>query len=163
MDRAPRRVLELLRSRRILTFAAVGFSGVFVNLGMLFVCADVLRIEEAISSAIAIEVSIIWNFLLNNRLTFGDRNAGARAGFFERMFRYNLVGLGGLALQLGTFVVLTWLAMRWLHLSEPGIWKYPAQLAGIGFGMAWNFYTNFFWTWRQRHATETPVQMGDEA
>jgi dolichol-phosphate mannosyltransferase len=146
------------------TFAAVGFSGVFVNLGMLFLFADVIGLAATLSSAIAIEISIVWNFLLNNRLTFRDRNASAQAGFLERMFRYNLVGLAGLAVQLGTFVLLTWLVMRLLHLAEPGIWKYPAQLVGIGLGMAVNFATNFYWTWQQRESEPPPpLPRGEEA
>lgn len=144
----PRRLPVL--SPRFITFALVGGSGVFVNLGALFVLADLLHFEEVYSSAAAIEISIIWNFLLNNFLTFKDRNATARVGFLARMLRYNLVGLGGLAIQLGVFVLLTNLAVRTWSLAEPGLWKYPAQLAGIGLGMAWNFYTNFFWTWRQK-------------
>lgn len=142
--------LRTVLSPRFLTFAMVGASGVFVNLGALFVLADVLDLEEVYSSALAIEISIIWNFLLNNALTFRDKNAFARVGFLARMLRYNLVGLGGLAIQLGAFVLLTRLAMQTWSLAEPGLWKYPAQLAGIALGMAWNFYTNFFWTWRQK-------------
>ncbi len=143
-------VVRTVLSPRFLTFALVGGSGVFVNLGGLFLFADVLGVGEVYSSALAIEISIIWNFLLNNALTFKDRNAFARAGFAARMLTYNLVGLGGLAIQLGVFVLLTRVAMQTWSLSEPGLWKYPAQLAGIGLGMAWNFYTNFFWTWRQK-------------
>jgi|JI10StandDraft_1071094.scaffolds.fasta_scaffold584047_2 dolichol-phosphate mannosyltransferase len=142
--------LRRLLSPRFITFALVGASGVFVNLGALFVLADVLHLEEVYSSAWAIEISIIWNFLLNNALTFRDKNAEASVGFLARMLRYNLVGLGGLGIQLGVFVLLTRLAMQTWSLPEPGLWKYPAQLAGIGLGMAWNFYTNFFWTWRQK-------------
>ena len=145
---------RFLKSRwltpRFVTFGLVGASGVFVNMGMLFVVADLCKVDEVYSSALAIEVSIVWNFLLNNALTFKDKNADARVGFAARMLRYNLVGLLGLGLQLGVFVTLTHFAMRTWSLEEPGLWKYPAQLGGIALGMAWNFYTNFFWTWRQK-------------
>lgn len=149
-------MIARLLSPRFITFALVGASGVFVNLGMLFVFADVLHIEEVYSSAMAIELSIVWNFLLNNRLTFKDKNADADVGFAARMLRYNLVGLFGLALQLVVFVTVTRMAMRAWSLDEPGLWKYPAQLAGIALGMAWNFYTNFFWTWRQKPSSIPP-------
>lgn len=149
-------ILRRLLSPRFLTFAAVGASGVFINLGFLFLFADVLHVEEVYSSAMAIELSIIWNFLLNNALTFRDKNAEASVGFLARMLRYNFVGLFGLGIQLAVFVTLTSLAMKSWGLAEPGIWKYPAQLTGIALGMAWNFYSNFFWTWRQRPSSIPP-------
>src|SRR5687767_6728594 len=110
--------LQRLLSPRILRFAAVGFSGVFVNLGMLFIFADVLHVEDVISSALAIEISIIWNFLLNNAWTFRDKNELARVGFHSRMIRYNLVSLVGLGIQLLTFIVLTNSIMHALRLED---------------------------------------------
>jgi putative flippase GtrA len=149
--------VRLARSSRFVKFALVGVSGVFVNLGMLYVFADRLDWPELVSSAAAIEVSILWNFLLNNAFTFRDRNAGAKAGFVERLVRYNLVALVGLGLQLATFAALTAWVVRAEGLAEPGLYRYPAQLAGIALGMAWNFLTNFFWTWRQRPADAQPA------
>jgi dolichol-phosphate mannosyltransferase len=147
----------------VITFALVGFSGVFVNLGMLFLFADAIGLDPVVSSAIAIELSILWNFYFNNALTFRDKNAGASVGFFQRMIRYNLVGLAGLCIQLAVFVVLTRLAMSAFALDHPGIWKYPSQLVGIGLGMSWNFVTNFYWTWSQRSAVERTDRAGEEA
>jgi dolichol-phosphate mannosyltransferase len=135
---------------------------VAVNLGALFVLADRLHLEPVYASALAIEISIVWNYLLNNALTFRDKNANSSVGFFARMVRYNLVGLGGLAIQLGVFVALIDVATRAWALHEPGLWKYPAQLAGIGLGMAWNFFTNFFWTWRQK-PIGAPVSLPPDA
>jgi putative flippase GtrA len=145
-------VLELFERfipRRVLRFALVGLSGVIVNLGILALLSDVIHIDDVVSSAIAIEVSIVSNFFFNNAWTFSDKNELARVGFGSRLFRYNLVSLVGLAIQLGTFVLLTNLAMNMFQLDKPGPWKYPAQLVGIGIAMAWNFLTNFFWTWAQ--------------
>lgn len=149
--------VRLARSSRFVKFALVGVSGVFVNLGMLYVFADRLDWPELVSSAAAIEVSILWNFLLNNAFTFRDKNAGAKAGFVERLVRYNLVALVGLGLQLATFWALTAWVVRAQGLDEPGLYRYPAQLAGIALGMGWNFLTNFFWTWRQRPADAQPA------
>jgi len=139
-------------SKRFVQFGVVGFSGVWVNLGALRLFADILRLPVVVSSGLAIELSILSNFILNNTLTFRDRNARARVGFFARMFRYNLVGLVGLALQLGTFVTLAWVIASNLDGPELGVWKYPCQLAGIVLGTLWNFASNTSWTWRQLNA-----------
>lgn len=163
--------LQKLRSPRLWRFAAVGFSGVFVNLGMLFLFADVLHIDERVasvmqrplevfgvsstlSSALAIEVSIVWNFLLNNAWTFSDRNEQASAGFVARMVRYNVVSLVGLVIQLIAFVALSAMFVRMFDLDDVGIWKYPAQLVGIAVAMAWNLVSNFYFTWAQRAAPD---------
>lgn len=144
-----RSLLQRLLSPRVIRFAAVGISGVFVNLGVLYLFADVLRFRDVVSSAIAIEASIIWNFILNNAWTFRDKNHLAKVGALARVFRYNLVSLVGLGIQLVTFILLTSAIVHLLALAEPGPWKYPSQLVGIGIAMAWNFFSNFSWTWAQ--------------
>jgi putative flippase GtrA len=149
-------------SPRLARFAAVGVSGVFVNLGALFLLADVLRVPDSLSSACAIEISIISNFLLNNAWTFQDKNQRARAGFFARMYRYNLVSLIGGAIQWLTFVVLTSLASHLLGAAAPGVWKYIAQLTGIAVATVWNFLSNFFWVWAQREPGDPKAVPGGQ-
>lgn len=154
-----RRIFQRLLSPRILRFAAVGLSGVVVNLGTLFILSEGLRIEDRVSSAIAIELSILSNFLLNNAWTFADKNEQARRTFSNRLLHYNLVSLVGFAIQFVTFIALTSLAQHMMQLKEPGIWKYPSQLAGIAIAMSWNFLSNFFWVWAQ---DEPPAKTAPE-
>ena len=141
--------LSNILSPRLIRFGAVGFSGVFVNLGGLWLLADKLNLNEELASAIAIEISIIWNFFLNNSWTFQDRNSQANSSFAARLFRYDLVSLVGLAIQLGTFVAIKAGLKNYLSLEEMGLWKYLAQTAGIGVATIWNFLSNFYWTWAQ--------------
>ncbi len=141
--------------RRVIRFGLVGLSGVAVNLGVLAVLSEIFHVRDMISSMIAIEVSVISNFFLNNAWTFSDKNADARVGFVWRLARYNLVSLVAVGIQLGTFYLLTNAAMRVFNLDRPGIWKYPSQLVGIGIAMAWNFLTNFFWTWQPKRGRAT--------
>jgi dolichol-phosphate mannosyltransferase len=149
--------LKRVASQRFIQFAAVGFSGVFVNLGLLYLFAERARMGENLSSGLAIELSIIWNFLLNNWITFRDKNADAHSGFLSRLLRYNLVGLVGLAIQLGAAALMRTIFMHAMHLVEIGFWRYPSQLVGIVLAIVWNFATNFFWTWRQKAPTEGRV------
>jgi putative flippase GtrA len=143
-------VLGRLFRRRFARFAAVGASGVVVNLAVLWLAADALRVREVLASAIAIEVSIVWNFLLNNAITYRDRNAYASADVGGRLLRYNLVSLVGLGIQLGAFVLLRLAATRGLGHEALGGWKYPAQCVGIALALAWNFTANLRFTWSQR-------------
>jgi putative flippase GtrA len=142
-------LLERLFRRRFARFAAVGTSGVIVNLAALWLASDVLGVREIVASAIAIEVSIVWNFLLNNAITYRDLNAYARADVGARLVRYNLVSVVGLALQLGAFVFLRLVAARAFGRDALGAWTYPAQCTGIALAMAWNFTANLRFTWSQ--------------
>lgn len=142
-------------SPRLIRFAAVGASGVFVNLGALALLSDGLDLPDTPSAAAAIELSILWNFALNNAWTFQDRNAAARAGLLGRALSYNLLALVGLAIQLGCFVGMNSLLVHLLQLAEPGPWKYLSSLCGIALAMGWNFLSNFYLTWSQR-PTERP-------
>lgn len=144
-SRLARRAFET----RFAKFAAVGASGVVVNLVALWLLAGVLGMREVIASALAIEASIVWNFVLNNAITYRDRNAYAQADVGGRLLRYNLVSLVGLGVQLGTFVLLRLAATHLLGREELGGWRYAAQCAGIALAMIWNFVAHLRFTWRQ--------------
>jgi putative flippase GtrA len=130
-------------------FAAVGASGVGVNLAALWLLAGVLHLHEVAASALAVEISILSNFALNDAFTFRDRVLRAGTGRLERLARYNLVSLVGLGVQLGTFVALRTLAVRAFALPALGPWRYAAQLAGIALALGWNFAGNLHFTWRR--------------
>lgn len=136
--------------RRFIKFGLVGLSGVIVNLGFLWLLADKLQMRLVVAKAAAIELSIIWNFFLNDRYTFADRTDGAQSSTLGRLGRYNLIGLVGLGIQLGVSEGMDKLFMMAFALTKPGAWKYVSACGGIGVGMGWNFVSNFFWTWAQR-------------
>jgi putative flippase GtrA len=141
--------LSSILSPRVLRFIVVGFSGVFVNLGSLWFLADFLELNEELGVAISIEISIVWNFFINNAWTFQDRNLEAQSNFSARLVRYNLVSLVGLGIQWGSFVGIKAGLISYLAIDELGLWKYIAVLPGIGVATIWNFLSNFYWTWAQ--------------
>ncbi|MBI2372481.1 MAG: GtrA family protein [Deltaproteobacteria bacterium] len=165
------RALAPFLSRRFLKFAAVGLSGVVVNLGFLAVFADLFEIHANVSSALAIELSILSNFMINELWTFRDRTTEGRA--MGRMARFHLVALVGASAQwtvfvFGNLLLFSFLGTnpeQWLAGAPEGFFdryilraiyrppdtghlKYLAQFAGIGVSMSWNFLANFHWTWR---------------
>ena len=78
-----------------LKFAVVGGSGVIVNMGCFFLLTRYAGLKIEFASPIAIEVSILTNFFLNNTWTFRKRNTKVRLA--GRILRYHLVtGLAGL-------------------------------------------------------------------
>ena len=134
IDRVGReRILEFLK------FAVVGGSGVGVNMGLLYLLTRFFHLDVSIASPIAIEVSILTNFALNNAWTFRRRKSPVP--FVSRIVRYHLVtGLAGLVNYL-TLLLLVKLA---------GMNDMLANLIGIGVGTIINYSLNSLWTWKRR-------------
>jgi dolichol-phosphate mannosyltransferase len=120
-----------------LKFAMVGGSGVIVNMGCFFILTRWVGLKIEIASPIAIEISILTNFLLNNIWTFRKRNT--KVGLASRILRYHLVtGLAGLV----NYGILLLLARVF------GVHDLIANLIGIVVGTFINFFLNSLWTWR---------------
>ena len=66
------KILTLRYWIRFIKFNIVGLTGVFVNEGILMLLTS-LGLYYIYSSIVAIEISIISNFLLNDIWTFKDR------------------------------------------------------------------------------------------
>jgi dolichol-phosphate mannosyltransferase len=127
--------IRLSSSRTFVKFAIVGASGVAVNLG-LFTLLLAAGLNRFVASPLAIEASIVSNFLLNNYWTFRWRNAqGALA---LRGLKFNAVSLLSLAVSYGTFVGLS--------LLYPGQPPQLHQLVGIAPATLVNYFLNSYWT-----------------
>jgi putative flippase GtrA len=135
------------RGARVLRFAAVGLSGIAVNLAGLHLFAGALGIPEIASSALAIETSIVWNFLLHDAITFRDRRALARAGPLGRLARYHVVSAVSALLQFGTFVLAGVALAHATGRAELGGLRSVVQGAGVAVGFAWNFVGSARFAW----------------
>ena len=128
---APERLEEFLK------FGVVGGSGVLVNMGCFFLLTRYANMNIEFASPIAIEISILTNFSLNNLWTFRKRNTGI--SLFSRVLRYHIVtGLAGVV----NYLTLLLLAKVF---GTPDL---IANLIGILLGMLINFFLNSLWTWR---------------
>jgi putative flippase GtrA len=127
--RRPRNWLQLVR------FGAVGAVGYAINLLVFAVCVHALGIDYRVSALIAWVVSVLNNFWLNRRWTFGIREAEA----FRQGVRFFVVS----ALAFGfTYVVLVALV------SGAGVPKVPAQALAIATGTPLNFLGQKLWSFK---------------
>jgi dolichol-phosphate mannosyltransferase len=120
---------------RVLKFAVVGLSGVLINMSALFFFTEILKITYWISSIIAIEISIISNFVLNDLWTWKDR---LKKKLLHRFIQYHIsVGL--------TAIVFNWLLL--VILTEFfGMYYLLSNLIGIIVGTVSNYILNDLWT-----------------
>jgi putative flippase GtrA len=135
---------------RLARFALVGLSGVLVNLAVLQALAGRVGLPEGAASALAIEASIVTNFLLHDAFTFKDRRAraGGRSG---RLLRYHAVSAVGAAVQLATFLGVVAVLSRALPGLDPAPRRTLAQAAGIAlaFAASWSGSARFAWGLRR--------------
>jgi dolichol-phosphate mannosyltransferase len=128
---------------RFVRFAAVGCSGVVVDMGLLFLLSDPSTLGWGLtrSKLIASEMAIINNFIWNDAWTFGDisaRQAGAKDRL-RRFAKFQLICLAGLVLNT---VLLN------LQFNLLGMNRYLANAVAIIVVTGWNFWLNLKLSWR---------------
>ena len=134
-------VTPLVARRRniaeFIKFCAVGGSGVGVNLGIYALLTRGVDLTPAVASPIAIEISLLTNFLLNEHWTFSARNM--RSARLARLGTYHAVCLAGGAINYGVLLLLV----------KHGWWDIYANLFGIALGTGAKFLASARWTWRE--------------
>lgn len=133
-------------------FGIVGALGVVVNTAMLMVLYRGAHLPLFPSSLLAVEVSIIGNYLLNDYWTFEQQHPSLR-----RFVKFNLATLTALVVTPSLVWLLVGFRMQLLL----------ANLVAIGAGAALNFTASAFWVWRPAeggaHAWSTSSSQGSSS
>ncbi|MEM1425852.1 MAG: GtrA family protein, partial [Cyanobacteria bacterium P01_H01_bin.130] len=126
---------------RLVRFGIVGFSGVFVDMGVFYVLRGILGWGLTRSAILSAEVAILNNFLWNDRWTFGDiaKAQTQRRQAIKRFLKFNLVCLSGLLLNVTIMNIL---------FNGFGVDEYAAKLLAIAAVTVWNFWFNLKLSWR---------------
>lgn len=133
--------IRFQRSITFVRFSAVGLSGVLVNLG-IFSLLLMGGMSKFLASPVAIEASIIWNFLLNNFWTFQERDTVH--GLRMKGLKFNVVSLLSLSVSYSTFLLLSYLFPQ----AAPQI----PQFFGIIPATLVNYFLNSYWTFKENPA-----------
>ena len=121
--------------KRIIKFGTIGFSGVIVNLGSLYILVQFFHISPKIAGAISIELSILNNYFWHSRWTFKDRGEKGVIG----LIKYNIATI--ITSQAGNYIV-------YLLLLKTGLHYILAEILGIGAGAIFNYLFANFWVFR---------------
>ncbi|HLH86498.1 MAG TPA: glycosyltransferase [Thermoplasmataceae archaeon] len=119
----------------VLRYVLVGITGILVNEIVLKILFGYMGSGAEV---ISIESSLLSNFVLNDRLTFGSQSGTLRHGFVSRLARYNLYNLGGVAINLSIFLIL-------IHI---GIGILLSNLIGILAAFLFTYFASTFSVWR---------------
>ncbi len=133
--------LDLWQMKRFIRFGISGFSGVFINMGVLYLLREFVGLGLTRSAILAAEVAVANNFVWNDLWTFQDisRNQRGNRQRFQRFLKFNLICLSGLVLN----VLILNLLYNFLGISE-----YIANLMAIAIVTFWNFWLNLKLSWR---------------
>ena len=123
-------------TRRFQKFLLVGAIGLAVNQGVLFALVAQAGVPVALASPVAILLSMIATFTLNERWTWQDRGSGP---ILHRALLYGSINSGGLLINWVTLVSLDGMGLNYLI----------ANLVGAGIAAIWNFSLNHALTWRR--------------
>ncbi len=133
--------IRLENSKTFIKFSVVGASGLLVNLGS-FTLLMRAGMNKYAASPVAIEISIITNFLLNNFWTFAHRDTPDAVHL--RGLKFNVVSIAALGVSYVTFVALSMLF--------PSVPPQVHQAIGIVPATLINYLLNSYWTFKQNGA-----------
>lgn len=121
---------------RFQKFLAVGGVGFLVNSAFLYFLTDVVHLFYVASSPLAIEISMLVTFVLNESWTWRDRKDGARWG---RAWRYQVINFTGLFINVAVLYALT---------EGLGFHYIGSNILGAAMAAVWNYSVNHAVTWR---------------
>ncbi len=136
--------------RSFIKFNLVGLSGVVVNEGALVLLA-LGGLYYVYASAVAIEISIVSNFALNDFWTFRDRRHGHMA---VRLLKFNGLMLIGLLVNL---------AILYAGTAYLGIHYAVSNLAGIGAASLLRYWLSVRFAWIKKEEESTVPESGTSA
>ena len=120
---------------KLVKFIIVGFSGLFIDFGLTFVCKEKLSLNKYLSNSIGFLLAASSNYFLNRVWTFGSKNPEIILEF-SSFFFVSIIGL------------LINNSILWLIHNKMGINFYLAKFGAILVTTLWNFFANYFFTFQ---------------
>ena len=124
---------------QLLSFASVGATGVLVHLSVLWIGMSLLSMPFVVAQTSAVLISMVFNFFLNNVLTYRDKQLHGWA-WWGGLVKFMLACGIGAASNVG---VASYIYSDW------GYWLFSG-LAGILVGLMWNYVTTSLFVWPQK-------------
>ena len=118
---------------KFVKFGVVGFSGVFVNFGVTYVCKEWLKWNKYLSSILGFVFAATTNYILNRLWTFQSSNPQIGVEYLK----YFLISVVGLGLDTLTVYVLNG-KLKWNF--------YLSKVFAVGVATLWNFFGNLLFT-----------------
>lgn len=127
---------------RFLKFAAVGGIGMGVDLSVLTLSREALKLPLSTAVSLGFSLAVISNFTWNRLWTFPESRQRPLANQLAQFIVVNIIGLG-----INEVVVLGLHPIFSLALNDPPAYL-AAKVIAIGIVLFWNYFVNRAWTYR---------------
>jgi len=133
-------ILKTRSIKRLISFGLVGASGAGIILSLMWFLVSIHNFNYILSGALAIELSIIWAFFMNNRFTFKDKiqDQNTLTHCLRRLLKYNISALSGEAINLSLLFALT----------SAGFFYLTSEVTAILVVFIYNFILSNKWVWK---------------
>ena len=133
--------------KRFIKFCFVGLSGVFLDMGLLFLLSDPLMLGWGLtrSKVIAAQSALVSNFMWNDKWTFHDlaKNDHGLKQKFRRFLKFQLICTIGIVIN----VVILNLLFNLMDMN-----RYIANGIAILATTGWNFWLNYKLGWNNNRS-----------
>jgi dolichol-phosphate mannosyltransferase len=135
------RLKDSREGTRLFRFYLVGASGIGVSLGILWFMTEMVHVYYLLSGILGFELSVLNNFLWNEKWTFRDRIEDSRMWHMrlKRLLKYNAISVSTLLLNTAILFGLT-------HFL--GVYYMTSAIIGILVAAVFNYGLNTTVTWR---------------
>ncbi|MCK4662261.1 MAG: GtrA family protein [Bacteroidales bacterium] len=118
---------------KFIKFGIVGFSGLFVDFGITYLCKEKFKIQKYISNSIGFTCAASTNYFLNRIWTFQSKNPEIFREYTDFII-ISIIGLG-----INNFMI-------WLLIKKYNLNFYISKAIAIVVTTIWNFVANFLYT-----------------
>lgn len=118
---------------KFIKFSLVGFSGVFVDFGITFICKEFLKIQKYLANTCGFVLAASSNYFMNRIWTFHSTNPNIILEFT----RFFIIALIGLCINL---------LIIWAMSGKFKVNFYISKLAATLVVTLWNFLINAYYT-----------------
>jgi dolichol-phosphate mannosyltransferase len=124
---------------RFFAFSIIGGLGVFVHMGVLTMALKIFGLDFTTAQSMATITAMIFNFALNNILTYRDRRL-RRWAWLKGLFSFMAACSIGALANIGIATYLFENRTQWVF----------SALAGALVGAVWNFAITQLYTWGRK-------------
>jgi dolichol-phosphate mannosyltransferase len=128
---------ELKKRKKLAKFLIVGGSGTLVNMFFLWILKDIIGLSLAGAGIIAIEISVMGNFILNNFWTFNSKFFTSH--WAVRFLKYQISVLIGIGINYAVLIILT---------QYFNVFYLISNLIGIALATMSNYLLSSRWAWK---------------
>ncbi|MBV0901699.1 GtrA family protein [Haloarcula salina] len=147
-------VVTPARRQQLVRFFLVGLLAALVQTALLWTFVTVARLHYLVAGAIAIEITILLQYVLNNAWTFHRSAHSTLREYLVGMGKTNLVRVSALLIQLGIlYVFVTSGAVEYVLASSgtTATWQSSeillANAGAIALTGVYRYALDAYWTW----------------